>query len=84
MNIEQLHHHASTPTTEVTIYQRVEALVVQAASDGELTREEETAIVAAITRPGSRPTAEVCRLYRLMQERVWDGELMLERPGSWL
>ena len=83
MNIEQLSRHTRVSTTEVTIYQRVEALVVQAARDGELTREDEIAIVAAITRPGSRPTADVCRLYRMMQERVWDGELMLESSRSW-
>jgi|GEM_PF-2559171 len=81
MNIEQLHKHISGKTIEVTVYQRVEALVVQAASDGEITCEEETAIVAALTRTG-RPTAEVCRLYRLMQERVWDGELLLDRPRN--
>lgn len=78
MNIEQLHSHTSGSPTAVTIYQRVEALVVQAATDGVLTLEEETAIVAAITRHG-QPTAAVCRLYRLMQERVWDGELLLDR-----
>jgi hypothetical protein len=79
MNIEQLHSHTSGSTTAVTIYQRVETLVVQAATDGVLTREEETAIVTAITRSG-RPTAAVCRLYRLLQEQVWDGELLLDRP----
>ena len=83
MNIEQLSKHPNVSPTEVTIYQRVEALVVQAASDGELTREEETAIVAAITRPGDHPTADVCRLYRRLQERVWDGELVLACSHDW-
>ena len=73
MNIEQLSTRSATTTT----YQKVEALMVQAASDGQITYEEETSIKAAMLRSGPI-TPELCRLFRLLQERVWDGELILD------
>ena len=79
MNIEQLTLHAHNKASTGSVYQRVEALMVHAARDGQLTYEEEEIIIAAITRSG-KPTAEICGLFRRMQERVWDGELILDSP----
>jgi hypothetical protein len=73
MNIEQL----SARNATISTYQKVEALMVQAASDGQITCAEETSIKAAMLQ--SKPiTPELCRLFRHLQERVWDGELLLD------
>ncbi|WP_204137717.1 hypothetical protein [Halomicronema sp. CCY15110] len=73
MNIEQLSAHRAMIST----YQKIEALMVQAASDGQITHAEETSIKAAMLRSG-QITPGMCRLFRLLQERVWDGELSLD------
>ncbi|RZM79445.1 hypothetical protein [Leptolyngbya iicbica] len=77
MNIEQLSIRTATRSAPHSICHTVEALMVQAASDGQITHEEETSIKAAMLRSG-HITPEMCRLFRQMQERVWDGELTLE------
>lgn len=79
MNIEQLTLPTRRQSTPGSVYQRVEALMTQAARDGRLTAAEEEIIVAAITCPG-QPNADICGLFRRLQERVWDGELKLDRP----
>jgi hypothetical protein len=53
--------------------------MVQAASDGQITHEEETSIKAAMLRSG-QITPAMCGLFRRLQERVWDGELALDEP----
>jgi hypothetical protein len=75
MNIEQLSAHKAAIAT----FQQLEALMVQAASDGQITHEEETSIKAAMLRSG-QITPAMCGLFRRLQERVWDGELALDEP----
>ncbi|NER83633.1 MAG: hypothetical protein F6K42_29625 [Leptolyngbya sp. SIO1D8] len=77
MHIERSTPPLSTfPTTEIA-YTRVQTLVEQASSDGRLSRDEDDVILAAIVSSQS-PTAEMCGLFRSLQERVWDGELILD------
>ncbi|NEQ46023.1 MAG: hypothetical protein F6K00_21760 [Leptolyngbya sp. SIOISBB] len=79
MNIEQLALHVHKKAAAGAAYQKIEALMVNAARDGQLTYADEEMIVATMTRSG-RPTADICGLFRRLQERVWDGELRLDRP----
>ena len=77
MNIESLFPQSSRTSYKTITYARVQQLVEWATDDGVLTREEDEVIMAAITH-SDRPTAEMCRLFRELQEQVWDGELILE------
>ena len=77
MNIEQLSARTTFRNTASSTYQKVEALVLQAASDGQITHEEATSIKAAMLRSG-QITPAMCSLFRRLQERVWDGELILD------
>ncbi len=79
MNIEQLTIHTHSKTATVSVYQRLEALMVQAARDGQLTYEEEETIIANMVYAG-KPTADICGLFRRLQEQVWDGALILDSP----
>lgn len=77
MNIEQLTLRTKANAYGSVSFAQVKRLVEQASDDGVLTREENEGILAAITR-SDRPTAEMCGLFRQLQEQVWNGELVLE------
>ena len=76
MNIEQLSAHTPNLSAPASAYQKVEALVRQAASDGQITSEEEHTIKAAMLQSG-QITPAMCSLFRHLQERVWNGELTI-------
>ena len=77
MNIERSTSASTGLPVQAMSYRHVKHLVEQASSDGLLTREEDDSILAAIVSSQS-PTAEMCALFRALQEQVWDGELILE------
>ena len=77
MNVEQLSLRRTEPSSVTVAYARIRHLVELAADDGVLTREEDECIVAAMIHR-DRPTAEMCGLFRQLQEQVWNGELTLE------
>lgn len=77
MNIEQLTLRTQPTTFGQVSYIQLKRLVEKAAEDGVLTREENEVIVAAMTSR-DRPTAEMCTVFRQLQEQVWNGELVLE------
>lgn len=57
--------------------QRVERLIAGAIAGGRLSRQQEDAILIAITIEHP-PTAELCSLFRQLQERVWQADLLLD------
>lgn len=77
MNIEQLTLRTRKTASGSSAYIRFEKLVAQVADDGVLTREENELVMVAMTSC-DRPTAEMCSLFRQLQERVWNGELLLD------
>lgn len=77
MNIEQLTLRTKTTALGSSSYIQLKRLVEQVADDGVLTHEENEVIMAAMTS-SDRLTAEMCRLFRQLQEQVWNGELVLE------
>jgi len=80
MNIEQLSFGTKSMTSGTIAYIQLKRLVERASDDGVLTREEHQVIMTAITTC-DRPTAEMCGLFRQLQEQVWNGELVLEGRG---
>jgi hypothetical protein len=79
MNIEQLTLRNKQPASSSGAYVHLKQIVERASDDGVLTREEDDVIMAVMVS-SDRPTAEMCGLYRRLQEQVWNGELALEEP----
>jgi hypothetical protein len=79
MNIEQLTLRTQKTAFGKVSYAQLKRLVERASDDGVLTCEENEVIIAAITS-SDRPTAEMCGLFRQLQEQVWSGDLVLESP----
>jgi len=77
MRIEKYTHLTIVSIHHTVAYARVRRLVEQASADGTLTREENELIWAAIASPET--TAEMCALFRSLQEQVWNGELTLDK-----
>ncbi len=78
MQIEKM--HPDSPETfagEIQTYAHLKSLVEQVSADGRLTRDEDEVIMSAIVA-SQHPTAEMCALFRSLQEKVWSGELRLE------
>jgi hypothetical protein len=76
MRIERLANSTLEESGLAVSYTHVKRLVEKASADGLLTREEDEVILAAIvSRHGA--TAEMCALFRSLQEQVWNGELVL-------
>jgi hypothetical protein len=76
MRIERLVNVTAEPSGTAISYSHVKRLVEEASADGLLTREEDEVIMAAIVS-NHGATAEMCALFRRLQEQVWNGELVL-------
>lgn len=76
MNIQQEPRLSVDPRLESLQYERVQQLIERSVADGSLSRSQDDDILAAITTT-PRPTAALCGLFRILQERVWQGEVTL-------
>ena len=77
MNVQYSPFITLDPQQESRQCERVQRIIEQAITDGCLSRDQDDDILAAITAD-RQPSAAVCGLFRCLQERVWQAELVLE------
>lgn len=76
MNIQQTPPYGLDPQLESVQFKRIQRLIEQSVANGSLSRTQDDDILTAITT-SPQPSANLCGLFRDLQERVWQGEVIL-------
>jgi hypothetical protein len=76
MNVQQTSPRCLDPQLESVQFKRIQRLIEQSVANGSLSRTQDDDILTAITT-SPQPSANLCGLFRDLQERVWQGEVIL-------